>query len=788
MAICEPLDSSSVDVTNEVIVQHFIVPYEYPVHFTENLFDKDNSTLEQILTSHTQTGKQRALVFVDSGVTEALPDLCNQILSYTKARESLIDLVAEPVVIAGGESLKSDASTLTQLHQLVSRHKLDRHAYIIAIGGGALLDTIGLVAATAHRGIRHIRIPSTVLAQNDSGVGVKNGVNQFGKKNYLGTFAPPFAVINDYAFIDVLPERDKIAGMAEAVKVALIRDAVFFRWLEEHVEQLSQFDKSAMQYMIKRCAQLHLHQIAHGGDPFESGSARPLDFGHWSAHKLESLSEFDVRHGEAVAIGIALDTHYSVLTNFLEENAGERVYRLLRGLGFELWHPAIIAANANDQLQLLQGIEEFREHLGGQLTITLLESIGKGIEVNKIDRVTVCQCIDWLRRICGVDSCRRSRKQKNQTPRLLEQPSQHTERKFEETDVSVSKASRSNSSDESATAAGVIEKPSRTSIGSRSARMKSRSKIARLRVSEQHGLTKALEPDTDSACLFLLKRLKRQLIPKQFSWLASRLERLHRNANDRDLFITLGMIPRKLGRDDLSISPKDIIAAQTAAGVAWNPYGWSVDNEARCVVLGKLHSQQADRFEHVFNELCRSAELGESIAFYRCTAILPKSDATDLAIRAGLRTHIPAVFEAIAHGNPYPSLHFENSQWNQMILKALFINSTLWQIHGIDDRANEELAQMLCDYAHERWAAGRSVSPELWRCVGPFATPAMMTDLNHALKSAEPMESLAALMALLDCPHADHKQLQRNYPKLCEKINRGALGWERLGRNISDGN
>ena len=216
-----------------------------------------------------------------------------------------------------------------------------------AIGGGAVLDLVGFVAATTHRGIRHIRVPTTVLAQNDSGVGVKNGVNAFGVKNMLGTFVPPVAVINDSAFIDVLPGRDKRAGMAEAVKVALIRDRAFFEWLEEKAAALALFASEPLDRLIRHCALLHMRQIAHGGDPFERGSGRPLDFGHWAAHKLEALSGYELRHGEAVAIGIALDTRYSVLAGLLPPGEDERVRALLERLGFALWHEACDARGAD---------------------------------------------------------------------------------------------------------------------------------------------------------------------------------------------------------------------------------------------------------------------------------------------------------------------------------------------------------------------------------------------------------------------------------------------------------
>jgi 3-dehydroquinate synthase len=248
-----------------------------------------------------------------------------------------------------------------------------------------------------HRGVRLIRVPTTVLAQDDSGVGVKNGVNYRGVKNFVGTFAPPFAVLNDLDLLTRLSERDKVAGMAEAVKVALIRDGAFFAWLERNADGLITFERAALAQMIRRCAELHMHQIARGGDPFETGSARPLDYGHWSAHKLESLTHHHVRHGEAVAIGIALDARYSVLAGLLAEGEDRRICALLEHLGFRLWHPALEARGADGNLAVLDGLREFREHLGGDLTVTLLQDIGSGIEVHAIDEARMLAAINWLK-------------------------------------------------------------------------------------------------------------------------------------------------------------------------------------------------------------------------------------------------------------------------------------------------------------------------------------------------------------------------------------------------------
>ena len=266
---------------------------------------------------------------------------------------------------------------------------------MVAVGGGAILDAVGLAAATAHRGVRHVRVPATVLSQNDSGVGVKNAVNLNGVKNYVGTFAPPWAVLNDFDLLDTLPRRERLAGISEAVKVALIRDGDFYHWLEANADALTLFERDAEEHMIRRSAELHMHQIAHGGDPFEQGSARPLDFGHWSAHKLEALTHNHVSHGEAVAIGIALDTRYSVLAGLLPEGEDIRVVSLLERLGLRIFHPALVR-EANGRLAILNGLNEFREHLGGELTITLLEGIGRGIEVHEMDQALVAQAIAWL--------------------------------------------------------------------------------------------------------------------------------------------------------------------------------------------------------------------------------------------------------------------------------------------------------------------------------------------------------------------------------------------------------
>ena len=381
-----------------VYQQEFAVRYDFPVYFTEHLFSRHNPIFKQVVLRKEPGKRHRFVAFVDSNVSSSWPTLVHDIVAYAEAHADAMELVGRPEIVSGGEHVKNDPALLTSLQKRLVDLGIDRHSYVVGIGGGAFMDMIGFVAATTHRGIRHIRVPTTVLGQNDSGVGVKNGINAFGVKNLLGSFAPPFAVLNDAAFLRTLHPRDKIAGIAEAVKVSLIRDGQFFNWLESSAGALRECEPATMARMIRRYAELHMHQIAQGGDPFETGSARPLDYGHWSAHKLEALTSHEIRHGEAVAIGLALDTRYSVQIGMLAAGGEDRVYKLLKKLGFYLWHPAMETRDEQGRLLLLRGIEEFREHLGGELTITLLRDLGRGEEVHQMDTNEILHAMTWLRR------------------------------------------------------------------------------------------------------------------------------------------------------------------------------------------------------------------------------------------------------------------------------------------------------------------------------------------------------------------------------------------------------
>lgn len=366
----------------EHLQQSFTVKFEYKVYFTSGLFEISNKLFIKFLLDKASPEIPKKILFVlDQGVVDAGTNVIDQIKNYFADHKS-VQLVREFIIVPGGEIVKNDIRYFDKILEAVNTHQVDRHSYIVAIGGGSVLDLAGYAAAVSHRGIRHIRIPTTVLSQNDSGVGVKNGINYFDKKNFLGTFAPPIAVFNDELYLKTLSDRDWRSGISEAIKVALIKDPVFFVWLEENVDALVARDLKTMNYLVHRCAELHMQHIA-GRDPFETGSSRPLDFGHWSAHKLEQLSHFKVLHGEAVAMGMALDSVYSNLCGRLSDDEANRIIALLKAVGFELTHP-LMEVEEKDSAILL-GLEEFREHLGGRLTIMLLDKIGTGTEVHEID-------------------------------------------------------------------------------------------------------------------------------------------------------------------------------------------------------------------------------------------------------------------------------------------------------------------------------------------------------------------------------------------------------------------
>lgn len=363
----------------------FAVPFVHRLRVTDDVCGGDFSVLRELLEGG-ESGPARVLLVVEKALVQASAALLAKLTA-----DDAVELVGQPLNLEGGENSKNSIDTIRFLLQQINAANLDRRSYIVVLGGGALLDAVGFAAAIAHRGIRLIRLPTTTLAQADSGVGVKNAINFFDKKNWVGTFAVPWAVINDTRLLNSLSDRDYQSGFSEAVKVSLLKDPAEFRWLCKHADDIHQRKTDVAQRAVHRSCMLHLQHITAGGDPFEMLEARPLDFGHWSAHRLEPLTEFRIRHGEAVAIGVAIDCLYSSRVFGFPESEALEVCRCLARIGVTLWHPSLYPID-----RLMQGLEEFRQHLGGRLTITMLRGVGEPINVHEIDESAMIASIEQL--------------------------------------------------------------------------------------------------------------------------------------------------------------------------------------------------------------------------------------------------------------------------------------------------------------------------------------------------------------------------------------------------------
>ena len=379
------------------IEQNFSVVYCYKVFFDKDIFNFNNSVFVNIFKNIDEFELKKVIFFIDDGVVNSNLDIVEKIVNYCNYYNRYILLKTMPIILKGGEFIKNDFKFNNYIYEIINFNNICRHSFVVAVGGGSLLDSVGFSVATAHRGIRLIRIPTTVLSQNDSGVGVKNGINYFFKKNFIGTFAPPYCVINDSDFLLTLSNRDWFSGISEAIKVSLIKDSEFFYFIRNNVDKLLKRDIDTMCKIVHRCAELHINHIGKG-DPFEFGSSRPLDFGHWAAHKLESLTNGRLIHGEAVAIGICLDSTYSYVVGLLDEKSLKIIVQIFLDLKFLIF---IDELNDDEKINsLIFGIQEFQEHLGGKLNVMMLSDIGIGVNVNNIDCELFFKTISVLKSLC----------------------------------------------------------------------------------------------------------------------------------------------------------------------------------------------------------------------------------------------------------------------------------------------------------------------------------------------------------------------------------------------------
>ncbi|MFM7180671.1 MAG: 3-dehydroquinate synthase [Verrucomicrobiales bacterium] len=382
MSESEPL------ATNAEWTRSFEVRYTHRVFFTRRAADPTNPVLDSAIGD-----VRRVLVVIEDTVHAAHPDYAPALIRRMGPRA-----VPTPLVLSGGEQSKQDTRVYDAITRAIHECGIDRHSVLVAVGGGAFLDAAGFAAATAHRGVQLVRFPTTTLAQADSGVGVKNSLNTFGKKNFTGSFSVPLAIVNDLGFLSTQNTEQRILGLIEALKVALIKDPELFTWIAENVGRIRSADTDALEFAVRSSARLHFDHITLGSDPFERGSSRPLDFGHWAAHKLESLSGHSLSHAGAVSIGLALDVTYSFLKGWLPEADARAIFRVFHELSWPVYHPLLEAPGTSGNAAIYDGLDEFREHLGGELTLLMLDGIGRPRDIHEVDFATMTKAIAMLAR------------------------------------------------------------------------------------------------------------------------------------------------------------------------------------------------------------------------------------------------------------------------------------------------------------------------------------------------------------------------------------------------------
>ncbi|HIH2763387.1 MAG TPA: 3-dehydroquinate synthase [Candidatus Azoamicus sp.] len=378
----------------KIIKQTFDVKYNYNIFFTKDIFNLNNKILIKELNK-INLQQKKILIIIDKNIIKFHKNLIENINNYFNFYKDSIKLVSNPIIFTGGEKIKNHYLIVKYFYKLIEKYKICRQSFLIAIGGGTIQDLAGYISSTAHRGIKLIRIPTTVLSQDDSGVGVKNGINFCKKKNFIGCFSTPYSVINDFSFLKSLNLKQIMEGISEAIKVALIKDKEFFKYIENNSENIT--EPAILENLIYRCAKLHAEHISKYGDPFEKTSSRPLDFGHWIAHKLESMSKYKISHGEAVGIGIIIDATYSYLIKLLKKNKWKKIINCMIKLKMNIFSDLLL--KKEKEFLIFKGLEEFREHLGGKLTITLLKNIGTKIDVHHVNTNMYLKAIKFIQKI-----------------------------------------------------------------------------------------------------------------------------------------------------------------------------------------------------------------------------------------------------------------------------------------------------------------------------------------------------------------------------------------------------
>lgn len=251
---------------------------------------------------------------------------------------------------------------------------------------------------------------------------------------------------------------------------------------------------------------------------------------------------------------------------------------------------------------------------------------------------------------------------------------------------------------------------------------------------------------TESLEQYLFKIISAEADSNSLVWLTDVQEKCRQQNSISRLFFAFSNASRFFPTSPLHLSTHQLATAdQLRKG--FQPSKWNLLQTVRVYLLLQLFTEDKDEWLQRLQQLFEASDLNEQVALYSALPVLPFPETLVQQAREGLRTNITSVFDAIALDNPYPAEYLNQEAWNQMVLKAVFMQRPLYRIYNADERANPRLAAMLADFAHERWAAGREVMPELWRFVGPFLNEELFTDIKKVLKQGHELEVEAGLLA-----------------------------------------
>ncbi|TPE44437.1 EboA domain-containing protein [Pontibacter mangrovi] len=289
------------------------------------------------------------------------------------------------------------------------------------------------------------------------------------------------------------------------------------------------------------------------------------------------------------------------------------------------------------------------------------------------------------------------------------------------------------------------------------------------------------QADIQQTITFLKELLENSTTPQGLQWLNQKMEQINSgNAKTSQFYLAFSAAPRFVGKAPLQLSPQDLSTAD-AIRPGFNPSHWNAAQAARTLLLLSLPHQDGQAFFRQVETLFDTADMGELVALYAALPLLPHPELFRLRAAEGFRTNMGDVFEAVALDNPYPADYMEEDAWNNMVLKTLFVGKPIFRIYGIEKRRNAKLARILSDYAHERWAAGRPVSPELWRPVGPFIDEVLLADIRKLFDQPDELEQEAAALACAQSDNSAARELLNSHPQLKARVDKGELTWRQIG-------